>query len=152
MSKLNYTLTRNRAIGHTIDDTIEEAKYRKSIEFYSLLELSDQVDIMERMVKAQANVVSNCIKAKDTISLPFIGKVLIKEGKRIELEIMQPVIEELGFSKITDMPKDDYKALVELHSHKISAQFIAKKRTKSDSRIRLKGRVRTFNLNSFKKT
>ena len=153
MVEQDYLSTRDKVIDRVVEDSIVEGRLRTVIESFSLLPLSVQRQAVERIVKAQAVVAKECIDKREPITLPYIGKVVIKKGKLIEIEVMTEVAKDLGYEDITSIPKNKYDELLKNYKETISNKAIKNRKVRSNNRKAVtNAKVKTFNLKTLKKT
>lgn len=153
MFELDHIGVRNRVIDKVVDDANLEGRMRTIIEGYSLLPINIQRHIVDRVIKSQGSVVSNCINNRTPIALPYIGKVEIKKGKLFEIEVMTEVVELLGYDDITSVPKDKYIKLLAENKEIISNKaIVAKVRRNNNRKSVTNAKIQTFDLKKLKNT
>lgn len=152
MSELEHIGVRNRVVDRVIDDATIEGGMRIIIEAYSLLPINIQRSIVSRIIRSQGSVVNNCIDNRAPIALPYIGKVEIKKGKLLEIEVMTEVIEKLGYDDITSVPKDKYIKLLADNKKVISNRAIVANIKRNNNRKAVtNAKIQTFDLKKLKK-
>ena len=123
MAEQDHISTRAKVVDRVVEDSIVEGRLRTVIEAFSVLPLSVQRQTVERVIRAQAIVAKECIDKREAITLPYIGKVAVKKGKLIEIEVMTEVANDLGYKDITAMPKVKYDELLVKYKETISNRW-----------------------------
>ena len=125
---------RKKAIDNTIENMYELAESNVILKPFIELEESEQYEVFNYINKAFANIIKYNVENALPITLPYIGKLKIKELNKHALRIKEEVAKEFGYESFKDVPHKDFdnvKKVIQQRVIKVNKELIEnKKRSK----------------------
>lgn len=146
---------KSRVIENVIDLALNEAVCNESFGELVDMEVSQQLDVFKLINKAFKNVFFYQVNNKVPVTLPYIGKLRIKDINRIALKYKNELAKEIGYNNYDDVPKDKLTNLNKIIKDKTINEYVEFKLQKSANlkikKVKLKkkhntGKIFTFNI------
>lgn len=108
MAYVNKGELKKVSIALTINSSIEDEDYKEFLKDFNRLESKHQHIIFDIMEEATDNILVEHIEEMKPFPIPFIGRILVGVGKKIEIAKTSIVAKKYGYESLDDMPKDIY--------------------------------------------
>jgi len=153
MSRDNYIGTRGEAVAKAIESLLVQADERPVLVAFEELDNINQHRVLERIVRAQRNVIGKCVNELRPYNVPYIGRVDIMKGKKVEIAVITQVAKERGIEDISELSAEEYENIRVEVKGKISSKYINDRRKRNEVKVmRTSAKVMQFNLKKYKKT
>jgi len=153
MSLDDYIGTRGEAKAKAIEALLVQADKRPILVAFEELDNINQYRVLERIVTAQRNVIGKCVTDLRPYNVPYIGRVDVMKGKKVEIAIITEIAKERGLNDISELSVEEYETIRVEVKDKIISRFINNGRKRNEARVmRTSAKAITFNLKKYKKT
>jgi len=129
MSYFNKQGIKKTAIETAIGNSITDEADKWFLNKFNLLSLSKQLLIFDNIIDAYEEVLVECIKEIKPFAMPFIGRIHIRIGKKIDISTRDSIANKYGYVTFKDIPKDIYPIAKAEHEDLVRSEY---KKTKAN--------------------